>query len=135
LLLDRIHRAPDLGVDPADLDTLLEAPALAACRYEGPLATFLKRRWWRAGIDHLFENPAAVPELVSHQASSDTMLVMPLGDNLEELVPSPVEDCVRIYPDGWPAFADQAWALRADIFPGSPHHDMLGLTDPLWTDS
>ncbi len=136
-LLTDSRTAMVLNISPSSIDTLLDgdAPALAACRYEGPLATFLGRRWWRAGLDHLVEQPATLPRLEALQERSDTMLVMPLGDNLDELVPSPVDDCVRIYPDGWPAFADQAWALRTDIFPGSLHHEMLGLTDPLWSAS
>ena len=124
-----------LGLSLSAFESLIEVPVLAACRYEGPLATFLGRRWWRAGVDHLIEDPTALPGLEDQRQASDTMLVVPLGDSLEELAPSPIEECVRIYPDGWPAFADQAWALRADIFSGSLQHDMLGLTDPLWTDS
>lgn len=133
-LLTDGRAAMALDVTAPEFATLSEEPALSMCRYEGPLATFLGRRWWRAGIDHLIED-GAFPAVEDQRQVSDTMLVMPLGDSLEELVPTPVEDCVRIYPDGWPAFADQAWALRADVFPGSLQHDMLGLTDPLWTGS
>ncbi len=123
LLTDR-RAALVMGVDMSRLDGLAADTNSAACVYDGPLAGFLRRRWWRAGVEHLAEAMDEAPS---------SGLVMPLGDELEELDPAPVPECVRIYPDGWPAFADQAWALRDDVFPGSLHEAMLGVADLLGT--
>lgn len=123
LLTDR-RAALVMGVDVSTLDGVATDATTASCVYDGPLATFLERRWWRAGVEHL-------AEVMDVALSSG--LVVPLGDELEELDPVPLAECVRIYPDGWPAFADQAWALRDDIFPGSLHEAMLGVADSLGT--
>lgn len=128
-LLTDGRAAMALGLSLTDLESVAEAREAAACIYTGPLAAFLGRRWWRAGIEHLAEQPDRTPRLAELSQEHDAPLVMPLGDDLEELEPAPVAECVRIYPDGWPAFADQAWALRSDLFPGSLHQAMLGLAD------
>lgn len=112
-----------MGVDVSALDEVAADASSANCVYDGPLADFLDRRWWRAGVEHLAE--------AMDEALSASGFVVPLGDELEELDPAPVSECVRIYPDGWPAFADQAWALRDDVFPGSLHEAMLGVADSL----
>lgn len=130
LLTDR-RAAMALGLSRTDLERVAEAPEAGRCVYAGPLAAFLGRRWWRAGIEHLAEQPERLPLLAELSQEPGAPLVMPLGDDLEELEPAPVAECVRIYPDGWPAFSDQAWALRSDLFPGSLHQAMLGLADSL----
>lgn len=123
LLTDR-RAALAMGVDLQTLYEMAGDESNRNCVYHGPLSGFLDRRWWRAGVEHLAEAIDGEPT---------RGLVMPLGDELEELDPAPISECVRIYPDGWPAFADQAWALRDDVFPGSLHEAMLGVADALGT--
>lgn len=130
LLTDR-RAALALGTGIEAIGAISAMPAAAQSVYDGPLASFLGRRWWRAGIEHLLEDEETVAGLAGLGDRASVGFVIPLGDDLEELEPAPVSDCVRIYPDGWPAFADQAWALEQDVFPGSLHQAMLGIADSL----
>jgi len=98
------------------------------CRYKGILSSFLGPRWWRSKIELLLWEK-------SNGNSSDIEIVRGLiqelsGDELPASNPAdhpmvcinthyqalddffPIEDCVRIHPDDWPTYADQAWTTK-----------------------
>ena len=102
-----------------DLMTLLDH-----VRYRGILADFLGPRWWRSGTESLVweltdGDPFDVRRLVSILASK-TSAELQMTDFMQPVVcvghnhvPLPalssIEDAVRIQPDDWPPYADQAW--------------------------
>ena len=102
-----------------DLMTLLDP-----VRYRGILADFLGPRWWRSGTESLVweltdGDPFDVRRLVSILASK-TSAELQITDFMQPVVcvghnhvPLPalssIEDSVRIQPDDWPPYADQAW--------------------------
>jgi hypothetical protein len=103
--------------------SLLEA--LLPYQYTGTLAGFGGNRWWRAGIeDWLFNatdgqpgSPHAVSELARrHGALAGRQWLRPVivlnGDLSRSREFVEVEQTVRIRPDDWPVFADDAFALR-----------------------
>jgi len=102
-----------------DLMTLLDH-----VRYTGILADFLGPRWWRSGTESLVweltdGDPFDVHRLVSILASKTSAElqttefmepVVCVGHNHVPLATlSRIEDAVRIQPDDWPPYADQAW--------------------------
>ncbi len=103
---------------------------LTPCRYTGAFAGFLGPRWWRAGIaDMVAELSGGRPfDRSALQASLQTLsLTEPefLSETRPVLAVDPdtmattrvVEAgaAVQIVPDGWPVFADSAWAALADL--------------------
>lgn len=94
---------------------------VAECRYDGHLSSFSGRRWWRAGIQALaweFQAERRTPiELLADlgldpgTALVDRGAVVVLDEDLEPTEqPVNIDDAVRIVPDGWPSFAEDAWA-------------------------
>jgi hypothetical protein len=115
-----------LRVTVAELGTILAkrsrlAQALRRCRYEGILAGFVGERWWSSGVEHeLWKLTSGKPRDVGELKrltnanlveSTEPELVMCVSENhrwLQE--PIPMSQAVRIQPDDWPPFAEQAWA-------------------------
>jgi CheY-like chemotaxis protein len=128
-LLDRLHLAVRLGVDPkelaADADKSKDLfAALADHAYRGALPQLVGSRWWRASVEAwLWDLGAGSPlEGEALHVELERIAGRRLGrlevDNpvvaLDERYrplpePAPVAAAVRIQPDDWPPFADDAW--------------------------
>lgn len=97
---------------------------LFSCQYKGILSGFMGNRWWRAGVEAFIweatnANPFAMD--VFHAALSEitgstptpihvTQPVVCVDENYKALdEPLDMEDAVRIQPDDWPPYADDAW--------------------------
>jgi hypothetical protein len=127
-LLGMDHVACRFGVVPAWLRAQLAKPRSALARvfaqaqYTGPLNTFCGKRWWAAGVSQLLnEATKGRPHETSRarewlhnkagtapaRAPSDAVPV--LGEDLAPRGVASVAECVRVLPDDWPAFAEQAW--------------------------
>lgn len=139
-LLHRILPYPTFLIDEQylcarlRLDALPEDPeaelwkALAPTQYTGPLNHFDERRWWRAGVEHwLWEvtdgrsgNPEAVRSASTLRGGVALrewhQPVVVTGPDLERR-PGFVEigDTLRLRPDDWPPFADEAYAELAHV--------------------
>jgi hypothetical protein len=98
---------------------------LSSCRYQGPLATFLGRRWWRAAIDdfawHLAEGDTGYRTALE-EISGGTPLAWleqsePVLLSTDDLVETDdiaeAKDCVRVADEDFPASVDPAW-VRID---------------------
>jgi len=133
ILIDDAHLAARLRVS---LESLRAAAAtdefgkiFGAVEYAGQLRSFLGRRWWRAGVEHVLyeltvDSPGdlavlhevlkkLVPQLSVEKA---TRLFPVLGRHFRTKDVLAVEkDVVEVRPDDWPPFADEAWALRGDL--------------------
>ena len=99
-----------------------------ASRYTGQLAAFLGPRWWRGGIEHaIFEATAdnlgdlgalhaALRNVPGIEALRAVRLFPVLGEHFKTKDDLATDDeVVEVRPDDWPPFADEAWALRADL--------------------
>jgi hypothetical protein len=103
--------------------------ALATCEYKGVLANFLGPRWWRAKIESLLwsktagssSQPAAVQDWIN-KTSRKALKGLPFTETPVICIDSDyqplndfysVQDAIRIRPDDWPPYADQAWTTRA----------------------
>jgi hypothetical protein len=98
---------------------------LSGCRYKGVLADFLGPRWWRSKVElFLWEftdgnsSDVEVVQAAIRQAANDNLLASQPPDHPIVCVNSHyqpletfyrMEQAVRIRPDDWPAYADQAW--------------------------
>lgn len=124
-LLARL-RADDLEGGETESTPLLVA--LEPYLYGGTLAGFGGRRWWRAGVeDWLFNatagqsgNPQVVAEMVRRHGAVVTRtwlrpVVVIDGDLVRSSTFAEVEETVRVRPDDWPVFADDAFARRRDV--------------------
>lgn len=98
---------------------------LRECEYDGILAGFLGPRWWRAKIETLLwqvtsgkssdvtEVQKAVSRLARTQIKIESLPTHPIVcidshyQPVDKLFSR--EDAVRVQPDDWPAYADQAW--------------------------
>lgn len=134
-LLDEHHLAARLRVS---LDSLRIARAndahfaeqLAGMEYSGVLRDFLGPRWWRAGIENMLWRDLGYEafddailkgkyreqlslNLMSVDATKPVVCLGTEFDPKEEFVSE--ADALQIRPDGWPAFADAAWAARVDV--------------------
>lgn len=132
-LLDEAHLAARLRVSLESLRATAEAPEFkaffGAALYQGQLSSFLGRRWWRAGIENaIFEATAESPgdlgvlhEVLESKVSAIETQRAPrlfpvLGRQFKTKDDLATEDAVvEVRPDDWPPFADEAWALRADL--------------------
>jgi hypothetical protein len=133
-LYDAQYLAARLRVTPASLRRAFQQheplhDALSSSSYRGILSDFLGTRWWRAGVEtYLWEatkgDPFDLRKLhtvigaTAGSALTPTFAepVVCIDENLRELDDLwPSEGAVRIQPDDWPPFADQAWTpqLRA----------------------
>lgn len=127
-LLDDLQLRARLRVDSLDGGEVETEPLLDALNpycYTGVLAGFGGRRWWRAGVeDWLFTategqsgDPRAVARLARrHGATTGTTWLRPVvvigGDLARSPLFSEVEDTVRVRPDDWPVYAEDAFARR-----------------------
>jgi hypothetical protein len=95
---------------------------LEPARYCGILSSFLGLRWWRAGVDSiLWEqtkgrsfDPTAIKDLLDSSGRLESLEIADpvtvLDEDLSPVrIPIDVRDAVRIQPDDWPDYADQAW--------------------------
>jgi hypothetical protein len=100
------------------------ATQLDVAKYRGALEGFLGDRWWRTRLDELVlewtdGNPSG-PRLtaaISTRTSSEItffedVCVAVLDETYVPAQVALVDDCVRLTPDDWPAYADQAWTTR-----------------------
>lgn len=149
-LLDRKRVALMLGTTTTGLNRLLAtegpiAEALINARYEGPLAEFQGEKWWRAGVSHLiaeimepdhgdlFESRAIAETIgaVLHIDFPALDLDLPvLTINSDYSIgdyPIDSSQAVRLHPDGWPPFADEAWADKDDVTAEDSDPDLLAL--------
>jgi hypothetical protein len=126
-LLDEHYLAARLRISLQGLQDILVSPAdpLKECEYHGVLGDFLGRRWWRAEIEQLLWRSTSIETLEGETirewltiatgvqpepASTDDYPVV-CRDIDHRAIPKayPMSECVRIQPDDWPAYADQAW--------------------------
>lgn len=128
-LIDELQLRARLRVDSltggyAEAGELLDL--LEPYLYRGVLSGFAGPRWWRAGVeDWLFNetqgesgSPKAVVEAAFRGgAVARTRWLRPVvvidGDLARSNVFAEVEDTVRVRPDDWPVYADDAYALRS----------------------
>ena len=115
-------------------DELLEGSELSmqmqSCAYSGVLSAFSGRKWWRAGLAALVSeltsgqpfDQQALRESVRAASSNDPEFLLEnhpvLALNPETLEATrvvDVEDAVQVGPDGWPIYADSAWAAIEDV--------------------
>jgi len=129
-IYDYHYLAARLRVEPASLKHLLTSDAnlrkaLEKIEYSGVLADFLGSRWWRSGVEawiwEVTNGQPHRPESI-HQAleglgvqslqyvAGDREIVCIAGTDYQ---PFPelfrFDEAVRIQPDHWPPYADQAW--------------------------
>jgi hypothetical protein len=128
-LTERIGLAARLRLDLDELERLLEensqfAGALHGTRYQGVLCELYGPHWWRSGLDELAlqwtsgaGGIAALHEAIATLAGRDVRFLA------EEVVPGidetyrangliALDEALRLQPDDWPPFADDAWAPR-----------------------
>ncbi len=129
-LWDSYHLAARFRVDHSALLNALEGDKplqkqLADCEYKGLLATFLGPRWWRSKVESFLweitdgnsSEVEAVRDAISQAANEalpaslppDHPIVCVNADYQPLNTFYRMEDAVRIRPDDWPAYADQAW--------------------------
>lgn len=112
-------------VDSDDADSASARELLDPSMYRGPLADFLGRRWWRAGVDDLVWNLSetedgyrAAMEARAGKAvliwldHSEPVLVS-TDDLVETEEVAEANDCVRVTDEDFPANVDPAW-VRID---------------------
>lgn len=138
-LLDRHYLAARLRISSESLDLVLRSRKcpLHTAAYSGFLTEFLGRRWWRARIEKLIWESTNGDTLNGEtlrawlsstvgkdlQPISDQYPVVCLDENHRPLdLAYPMDQCVRIRPDDWPSFADQAWT-REEL---ARQHNRLG---------
>ena len=126
-LLDERQVCARLRVDSLSGGTTSDAnltELLGPFLYTGVLAQFDGPRWWRAGVeDWIFTatdgqsgNPQAVAEVaLRHGATTSQQWLRPVividGDFQRSTEFAEVGSTVRVRPDDWPVFADDAFAL------------------------
>lgn len=135
-LLDRTHLAVALGLQLASVEDVIRSTSPLASRlgelqYRGPLSGFLGDRWWRAGVSHLAEELLDVVDQDGmgrvqtiadgaarlHDRPLDAVAVEDpvVGVNADYTVlsvPLSAAFALRLQPDDWPPYADDAWAAR-----------------------
>lgn len=103
---------------------------LGEFRYEGAFSEFNGRRWWRAGLSNFIvqitggkpfdpdlvrgaisSRSCTEPEFLPH--STPVLAIDPDTRQFTKVVDA--DQATRIVPDGWPTFADDAWAERSDM--------------------
>jgi hypothetical protein len=156
-LLDDRRAALAVGLDE---DAFLEVAdsgsplttELVGARYTGACASFLGRRWWRAGLAALVADVLERSGLDSANGYPDEAdLLAALGalhgaellgtgsdrgvlrvDADYATLPGPVQivAAARLQPDGWPPYADDAWAARDELTSAEIRH--LVVLDDRW---
>ncbi len=119
------HAAAFLGIKAEALDMAIEAtPALAACRYTGPLSQLVTRRWWTPALDALAaaSSSSEIPAWCEGLRPEDLLTVddpvVTYDITLAEVGITSAADAVRVNPRGWPAECLQPWMSRATINEG-----------------
>jgi hypothetical protein len=128
-LMDRWALSARLRINPNDIDRAIEGTQLGEelrqVSFSGALCDLFGPHWWRAGVDDIIFNwtqgaggaggiRAAVRKRVGEVAFLDGDLVAVIDDSYRPVGVAPIDQSVRLRPDDWPAFADEAWAL-ADV--------------------
>lgn len=145
-LYDERHVGVRLGLEAAEIRQLGEereselSQALAVCRYDGVLKGFVGPRWWRASLDYWLwdlgegdapageELHALLEERAGRELRSLGILdpVVVLGPTYQSLpTPASATDAVRIQPDDWPPFADDAWTTLELVADNSRLRDLV----------
>ncbi|MEU7822484.1 hypothetical protein [Catellatospora sp. NPDC049133] len=150
-LLDEMHLSVALGLTVNALKQVIRSESDMATRlnevlYRGPLDNFLGNRWWRAGVSHLVEEmieegsaygegrTRSIAAAVSHlhgskleEISVDDPVVGVRADYT--IIPSPLSaaNCVRLQPDEWPPYADDAWSEKSAVTGEDADRDLLAL--------
>lgn len=138
-LFDSVHLAVVLGISTESLNEVLNsgsplAERLDELRYRGALSSFLGRRWWRAGVSSMAEEfldkgrEIGLDRLEAVAAGAAQLH----GDELEGLdiedpvigidadynalaYPLSAASSLRLQPDNWPPYADDAWAAQDSL--------------------
>lgn len=125
-LMDHWDLSARLWINPDDLENAMEGTALGeelqGVAYSGALCDLFGPHWWRAGVDNLIfewtqgaggakEVRSAVQARSGDVSLLDGDLVPVIDDSYRATRVAEVGDSVRLRPDDWPAFADEAWAL------------------------
>ena len=133
-LTDIFWTATRLGVTAEWLEEELQTDnrlraQLFGCQYSGAFAGFSGQRWWRAGLADLivelsggqpFDRTALQDGIRQATSTEPDFLIEErpvLAVDPETMEPTRIVEvdlATRINPDGWPAYADDAWALVAD---------------------
>jgi hypothetical protein len=128
-LFDKHYLAARLRIPLASLDQILESSAspFTDAKYEGIAHTFLGPRWWSSQVERRIwegtdgdtlngpkiakwlEEATGSPVIAPTSAPDDYPVVCLDEKHHELLEMHPISECVRILPDDWPPFADQAW--------------------------
>lgn len=127
-LWDSHHLAARLRVTHESLVKALEkanrlTEALDPFRYVGQLSGFVGARWWRAGIERflweLTDGYSFDEKVIQEQLRRSTgrrlqvlgltQPIVALDSNYDVLGFREAMNSVRIQPDDWPAYADDAW--------------------------
>jgi len=132
-VIDDAHLAARLRVSLESLRLAVQSEGFrdvfGAVEYTGQLRAFVGKRWWRAGIEHvLFEATAESPgDLGLLHEFLKAKVPGLAGETAPRLFPvlgrqfktkdtlATEEQVIEIQPDDWPPFADEAWALKADL--------------------
>jgi hypothetical protein len=125
-LADTLHAAARLRVTRDAFAKIAASDSrygkeLADVRYQGILADFLGKRWWRAGIDDClwrWTDGTLSARDVRKRLESDgfdlpesiAQPVVVIDDAYQPQAIADIEDAVRVQPDDWPPFAEPAWA-------------------------
>ena len=130
-----IRLAARLRVTLPTLNALLSSDheviaKLQCCRYQGTLSNFDGRRWWRRKVEDFLWTigqdqcvpPRQAPEALLRMVNDTLETISPEQhvtciDRHLQTVPYPVtmDVAVRVRPDAWPAFAEQAWAELSEV--------------------
>jgi hypothetical protein len=126
-LWDRAHVAAALGITPTSLEQVLSTSnqlrdALDPVAYGGAMSQFLGGRWWRAGIENVvWDTVSDTADMETRRATLSALArtelealpsrpVVPIDADYQPAdAPVAVELAVRVQPDDWPPFADDAW--------------------------
>ncbi len=133
-LMSRERLAVRLGISVEELDALLSSTSkaslsrlLAPCQYQGVLADFRGPRWWAAGVEAIIWDATGGSsfdvrvvrnylELLPDSSLSSpvpSFPVLAVDEEYEYLTyPVEIDGAVRIQPDDWPSYADEAWTER-----------------------
>lgn len=127
MLLDQNHLAARLGVEASVLNGEHLREELKNCEYTGILANFDGARWWKASVERKLWD-ANEGNFVSDELLASIVSKWAKHDVIKAAAPNPVvtvdqnftstahirkmEECVRIRPDDWPAFAEPAWISK-----------------------
>lgn len=124
-LWDAFQVSARLRVQPELISTKNLRKELKSCEYSGILNNFSGPRWWRSSVERFLwestngkssdisEVQKAVSRITRHKIKPGSLPTHPVVcvdsdyQPLKKLFST--EDAVRIQPDDWPAYADQAW--------------------------